>query len=73
MKSLWDQAFSLLLVTGALLGLTLPFGKIATGAGVPPILWAFVISFGAGGVLLIALLLRRHRFLLTGRRSCAIS
>ena len=32
MKSLWDQAFSLLLVTGALLGLTLPFSKIATGA-----------------------------------------
>ena len=30
MKSLWDQAFSLLLVTGALLGLTLPFGKLAT-------------------------------------------
>ena len=68
MKSLWDQAFSLLLVTGALLGLTLPFSKIATGAGVPPILWAFVISFGAGGVLLIVLLLRKHRFLLTGRK-----
>ena len=68
MKSLWDQAFSLLLVTGTLLGLTLPFSKIATGAGVPPILWAFVISFGAGGVLLIVLLLRKHRFLLTGRK-----
>ena len=55
-------------MTGTLLGLTLPFSKIATEAGVPPILWAFVISFGAGGVLLIVLLLRRHRFLLTGHK-----
>jgi drug/metabolite transporter (DMT)-like permease len=62
MKFLWDSAFGLLLVTGALLGLTLPFGKLATGGGVPPILWAFVISCGAGGVLLIALLVRGHRF-----------
>ena len=68
MKSLWDQAFGLLLVTGALLGLTLPFGKLATAAGVPPILWAFVISCGAGGVLLIALLVRRHRFEFTAQK-----
>jgi drug/metabolite transporter (DMT)-like permease len=68
MKSLWDQAFGLLLVTGALLGLTLPFGKLATAAGVPPILWAFVISCGAGGVLLIALLVRRHRFVFTAQK-----
>ena len=51
-----------------LLGLTLPFGKLATGGGVPPILWAFVISCGAGGVLLIALLVRRHRFELTAQK-----
>ena len=68
MKFLWDSAFGLLLVTGALLGLTLPFGKIATGSGVPPILWAFVISCGAGGVLLVALLVRRHRFELTAQK-----
>ena len=65
MKSLWDQALSLLLVTGTPRGLTLPFGKIATVGGVPPVLWAFVISCGAGGVLLVALLVRRHRFQLT--------
>jgi drug/metabolite transporter (DMT)-like permease len=68
MKSLWDQAFGLLLVTGVLLGLTLPFGKLATAGGVPPILWAFVISCGAGGVLLVALLVRRHRFVLGAQK-----
>jgi drug/metabolite transporter (DMT)-like permease len=68
MKSLWDQAFSLLLVTGVLLGLTLPFGKLATAAGVPPILWAFVISCGAGGILLVALLANGHRFALTAHK-----
>ncbi|TIW40969.1 MAG: EamA/RhaT family transporter, partial [Mesorhizobium sp.] len=34
MKFLWDSAPGLLVVTGGLLGLTLPFGKIATAAGV---------------------------------------
>ena len=68
-----ELGFGLLLVTGALLGLTLPFGKIATDGGVPPILWAFVISCGAGGVLLVALLVRGHRLRARPRTSCAIS
>jgi drug/metabolite transporter (DMT)-like permease len=55
-------------VTGALLGLTLPFGKMATQAGVPAILWAFIVSFGAGGVLFCVLLLRQHRFVLNARK-----
>jgi len=55
MKALWNSAIGLLLVNGLLLGLTLPFGKMATAAGVPPAIWAFVISFGAGAVLLSAL------------------
>jgi drug/metabolite transporter (DMT)-like permease len=62
MKYLWDSAIGLLLVTGSLLGLTLPFGKLATEEGVPAMLWAFVISCGAGSVLLIALLARGHGF-----------
>jgi len=65
MKFLWDSALGLLVVTGGLLGLTLPFGKLATAAGVPAMVWAFVISLGAGGVLLCALLLRRQRIRLT--------
>jgi len=65
MKFLWDSALGLLVVTGGLLGLTLPFGKLATAAGVPAMVWAFVISLGAGGVLLCSLLLRRQRIRLT--------
>ncbi|TIX45846.1 MAG: EamA/RhaT family transporter, partial [Mesorhizobium sp.] len=40
MKFLWDSAAGLLVVTGSLLGLTLPFGKLATAAGVPAMVWA---------------------------------
>jgi drug/metabolite transporter (DMT)-like permease len=54
MGSLWNSAAGLLFVTGGLLGLTLPFGKVAAAAGVPAVIWAFVISFGAGGTLLAA-------------------
>lgn len=68
MKSLWNSALGLLIVTGALLGLTLPFGKLATAAGVPPILWAFVISCGAGGVLFLVLLMRRRSIALDRHR-----
>jgi drug/metabolite transporter (DMT)-like permease len=68
MKLLWNSALGLLIVTGALLGLTLPFGKIATGVGVPPILWPFVISCGAGGVLFLVLLARRRPVALTPHR-----
>ena len=62
MNALWNSAIGLLVVTGGLLGLTLPFGKIATDAGVPAIVWAFVISLRRG---------RRtcwSRFLLRGQR-----
>ncbi|WP_119392785.1 DMT family transporter [Taklimakanibacter lacteus] len=68
MKFLWNSALGLLIVTGGLLGLTLPFGKLATGNGVPPMLWAFVISCGAGGVLFLVLLARRRLFALTFHR-----
>lgn len=68
MNLLWNSALGLLIVTGALLGLTLPFGKIATGAGIPPILWPFVISCGAGGVLFLVLLIRRRPITLTPHR-----
>ncbi len=68
MKFLWDSALGLLVVTGGLLGLTLPFGKLATAAGVPAMVWAFVISLGAGGVLLCSLLLRGQRIQLTAHK-----
>jgi drug/metabolite transporter (DMT)-like permease len=68
MKHLWDSSFGLLIVTGGLLGLTLPFGKMATQGGIPAMLWAFVISGGAGGVLFFNLALRRQFFKLTRPR-----
>ncbi len=61
MRSLNDSPLALLLVTGVLLGLTLPFARIATEAGVPPLVWAFVVSAGAGSVLWMALTLRGDR------------
>jgi drug/metabolite transporter (DMT)-like permease len=68
MNALWNSAIGLLVVTGGLLGLTLPFGKIATDAGVPALVWAFVVSLGAGGVLLVALLLRGERIRLSAHK-----
>ena len=68
MRYVWDSAFALLIVTGGLLGLTLPFGKLATEAGIPAIAWAFLISFGAGGVLFCALLLGGGRVRLTAHK-----
>jgi drug/metabolite transporter (DMT)-like permease len=68
MNYLWNSAFGLLVVTGALLGLTLPFGKLATEGGVPAMLWAFVISAGAGSVLFCALLFGRMRLRLTSHK-----
>ncbi|BCH30557.1 transporter [Mesorhizobium sp. L-8-10] len=68
MKQFWHSAFGLLAVTGALLGLALPFGKMATAAGVSAMVWAFVISCGAGCVLLAALLFGGHGPRLTAHR-----
>ena len=47
----WSSPILLLLVTGSLLGVSIPLGKLAGDAGLPPILWAFVISSGAALVL----------------------
>jgi drug/metabolite transporter (DMT)-like permease len=68
MAALWNSAIGLLIVTGGLLGLTLPFGKLAGEAGVPPAVWSQLISFGAGGVLLVALLLRGQAPRVTTRK-----
>ncbi|MEQ1945064.1 DMT family transporter [Mesorhizobium sp. VNQ89] len=62
MDMIWKSAFGLLIITGSLLGLSLPFGKIATAAGVEPVVWAFVISAGGGGAIMLGMLLRGHGF-----------
>ena len=45
---------ALLLITGLLLGLTFPLGKLAAAAAVPPLVWAFLLS-GGSALCLIAL------------------
>lgn len=61
MKALWSSAPGLFFVTGGLLGLTLPLGKLAGQAGVPPTVWALTISLGAGAILALARALAGHR------------
>lgn len=53
-----QNAIGLLLYTGALFGMGFPLGKIAAGAGVPPVIWAMIISLGAVGLLLPVLFAR---------------
>jgi drug/metabolite transporter (DMT)-like permease len=41
----------LLLITGSLLGLTFPLGKLANQAAISPIVWAWLIAIGSGMAL----------------------
>jgi len=65
-KSLKDSPVTLLLLTGGFLGLTFPLGKLASEASVSPLVWAWMISAGAGLVLLIIQILS-HRKVPLGR------
>lgn len=56
-----DSPALLLLLTGSFLGLTFPFGKLANEASVSPIIWAWLISAGAGIVLLSIQVLSRKK------------
>lgn len=68
MKLFWDSAFGLLVVTGALLGVSLPLGRLATDVGVSGMAWAFVISFGGGGLLWAVASLRGFRLRLSAHK-----
>jgi len=57
----------LLLITGSLLGLTFPLGKLSAQAGVAPVIWAFVMSAGASIGLLIYRLLSQKPLLVNFR------
>jgi len=50
---------ALLLITGTLIGLNFPLGKIAGESGVSPLIWALLISAGAASVLLPILVATR--------------
>lgn len=47
---------ALLLVTGGLLGLIFPLGKLAANAGIHPLAWSFMISAGTAAVLIAGML-----------------
>ena len=49
----------LLIMTGALIGLNFPLGKIAGDAGISPILWATIPSAGVAALMLPVLAVRR--------------
>jgi drug/metabolite transporter (DMT)-like permease len=57
---LFHAPAALLLMVGGLLGLTFPLGKLSAAAGVPPLIWAAMISAGGAIMLGVALLLRRR-------------
>jgi drug/metabolite transporter (DMT)-like permease len=62
---LFHAPAALLLLVGALLGLSFPLGKLAGAAGVPPLVWSALLSGGGAVVLAIMLVLRRQRVRLT--------
>ncbi len=47
----WQSPGLLLLAVGLLLGLNFPLGKLAVAAGIPPIVWAAIISTGGAIIL----------------------
>lgn len=57
---LLQQPAVLLVVTGTLIGLNFPLGKIAGVAGVTPMLWALLVSLGATLMLLPVLVATRQ-------------
>ncbi|MBE7635524.1 EamA family transporter [Sneathiella sp. P13V-1] len=57
MRDLLKNPVALLLATGALIGFNFPLGKISAEAGVPPMVWALVLSAGVCLTLLPLLLL----------------
>ncbi|PKO81852.1 MAG: EamA family transporter [Betaproteobacteria bacterium HGW-Betaproteobacteria-13] len=58
--SLLHEPSVLLLLTGTLIGLNFPLGKVGAAAGVSPMLWALLISTGASLTLLPVLIARRE-------------
>ncbi|OXT02312.1 hypothetical protein B7H23_05245 [Notoacmeibacter marinus] len=56
-----NRPIPLLLITGVLLGLIFPMGRVAVESGVPPIVWTFLIAVGSGVGLSLPLIRRLGR------------
>ncbi len=61
MPWLFNSPAALLIIVGALLGANFPIGKLASGAGVPGLVWAALLSISATITLGAYLLSRRQR------------
>src|SRR5690349_12710569 len=62
---LFHAPAALLLMVGALLGFTFPLGKLSAAEGVPPLVWASLLSGGGALVLAAALVAKRQTVSLT--------
>ena len=62
-----ENPVCLLLITGILIGFNFPLGKIAVNAGISPLVWAMVISFGASAFTLPILVTKRRLILPRGK------
>lgn len=58
-RSMFANPSLLLIMTGALIGVNFPLGKIAGDAGISPILWAMIPSLGVAALMLPILVMRR--------------
>ncbi|MEO9899960.1 DMT family transporter [Nisaea sp.] len=57
-RSMFANPSLLLIMTGALIGVNFPLGKIAGDAGISPILWAMIPSLGVAALMLPVLVVR---------------
>jgi drug/metabolite transporter (DMT)-like permease len=58
MRGMLETPAGLLIIVGALLGANFPIGKIASGAGVPGLVWAALLSVSAATALGLWMLVR---------------
>ncbi|MGB8819446.1 MAG: DMT family transporter [Rhizobiaceae bacterium] len=61
MRGFLDSPAALLIIVGALLGANFPIGKLASGAGVPGLVWAALLSIAATLALGAYMLAARRR------------
>lgn len=67
MRKLTQTPSGLLIIVGALLGANFPIGKIASGAGVPGLVWAALLSVSAAAILGIWVIVRGGRMAFDGQ------
>jgi len=67
MKRVMQNPVFLLLVTGTMIGFNFPLGKIASDAGISPMIWAMIVSLSVSATLLPFLIAKRKLRMPRGR------